>query len=707
VGRDLLPARAPLRRPTTERDEPRPRAGAGLRAVSGSTFLASDSGASVQLRGSTPVRSADEIHAFAARGVETAASQLPFLAEIQRSFGPAHDLRGVLAHSDPDARATARAMQSEAYATGEHVIFGAPPTLFTAAHEAAHVIQQRGGLELPRGIGRPGDRHEQLADRVASQVVRGESAATLLGPPRAAGPAPPGRVQGEGGLRPDEELSVSERFDREYARRRRAYDDKSMAELGLSAPVKTWDDLRRFSAAIDAKDLRGKLRKSAVGDGAMTGGDAAAIRARRSAATTELGEAMAALANKKTATIGKSLTRLFKGTPVPGFTANDGAGVPPRGSVAIITKGGVFLGAEVVVDGAASDEGERQILTLRTFSLYSMGTPASKMKTKERIADPADPKGAQVLGWFAPDDLPDLPKKQQRVPYDFTAHESDLPQAELDEEIDRLLYIGQMAAGANWHADGSEMIAVETVQVDTGRKKKNGDPIFETQDTGKGKKIANTQKTDADRFGLARLIMNSDPNTERWNTETLEKKSIFTTCIATSAFIVRTYLGEELNAEFTRYSGIGGVMSPIYDVKVGDRLMREGEAFKYLQASGAYVPRDPTSDRRFELAKGDVYMTGTFESGAWTFQHYSLVAEVKPRADGLVDLITVDGGQGDSRAGEDKTGFTQRTYDPATGIISGARPKEVIGVWKLPVLRRALQGMPPEVKATLAAPAKK
>jgi peptidoglycan hydrolase-like protein with peptidoglycan-binding domain len=52
--------------------------------------------------------------------------------------------------------------------------------LFTAAHEAAHVVQQRAGVSLDGGVGQVGDRHEQHADQVAARVVAGQSAADLL-----------------------------------------------------------------------------------------------------------------------------------------------------------------------------------------------------------------------------------------------------------------------------------------------------------------------------------------------------------------------------------------------------------------------------------------------------------------------------------------------------------------------------------------------
>ncbi|HTE55742.1 MAG TPA: hypothetical protein VK698_33035, partial [Kofleriaceae bacterium] len=67
-----------------------------------------------------------------------------------------------------------------AYAIGDRVAFARSPDLHTAAHEAAHVIQQRGGVQLADGVGRSGDMYERHADAVADRVVRGESAEALL-----------------------------------------------------------------------------------------------------------------------------------------------------------------------------------------------------------------------------------------------------------------------------------------------------------------------------------------------------------------------------------------------------------------------------------------------------------------------------------------------------------------------------------------------
>jgi hypothetical protein len=116
---------------------------------------------------------------IAARGVADTGSHLPHLERIQASFGP-DDVSGVTAHEGPAARGAAHALGAQAFAFGNSVAFASPPDLHTAAHEAAHVVQQRGGVQLKGGIDQPGDAHEQHADAVADAVVAGRSAALLL-----------------------------------------------------------------------------------------------------------------------------------------------------------------------------------------------------------------------------------------------------------------------------------------------------------------------------------------------------------------------------------------------------------------------------------------------------------------------------------------------------------------------------------------------
>src|SRR5213075_2702829 len=83
-------------------------------------------------------------------------------------------------HTDESAAAGARAMGADAFATGNHVAFASAPDLHTAAHEAAHVVQQRSGVHLQGGVGEVGDSYERNADAVADRVVAGDSAQELL-----------------------------------------------------------------------------------------------------------------------------------------------------------------------------------------------------------------------------------------------------------------------------------------------------------------------------------------------------------------------------------------------------------------------------------------------------------------------------------------------------------------------------------------------
>jgi hypothetical protein len=129
-----------------------------------------------------------EVRAAAGQGLSAPGGRLPHLDAIQRSFGH-HDVRGVTAHVGGAARDANRALGSHGYATGDHVAFAETPSLFLAAHEAAHVVQQRAGVHLSSAVGQVGDSYEQNADAVAARVVAGESAVDLLGPATSASPA--------------------------------------------------------------------------------------------------------------------------------------------------------------------------------------------------------------------------------------------------------------------------------------------------------------------------------------------------------------------------------------------------------------------------------------------------------------------------------------------------------------------------------------
>jgi len=115
----------------------------------------------------------------AGRGVAGAGSPLPHLDLIQESFG-GHDVSGVQAHHGAAAANATHELGAKAYAFGNAVAFGGSPDLHTAAHEAAHVVQQRGGVRRKGNIDQPGDTYERHADAVADRVVAGQSAESLL-----------------------------------------------------------------------------------------------------------------------------------------------------------------------------------------------------------------------------------------------------------------------------------------------------------------------------------------------------------------------------------------------------------------------------------------------------------------------------------------------------------------------------------------------
>ena len=71
-------------------------------------------------------------------------------------------------------------MGADAFATDNHTVFKGNPDKHTAAHEAAHLLQEKSAGSLADGVGQVGDRYEQHADAVADRVVRGESAEDLL-----------------------------------------------------------------------------------------------------------------------------------------------------------------------------------------------------------------------------------------------------------------------------------------------------------------------------------------------------------------------------------------------------------------------------------------------------------------------------------------------------------------------------------------------
>ena len=133
----------------------------------------------VQAKGGGHRMATPSMDEVARGGINGAGAPLPYLSQIQRAFGR-HDLSDVVAHTDASAQKASLSLGAAAYTRGNHVAFGSRPSLHTAAHEAAHTVQQRSGLKLAGGVGRQGDAHEKHADAVADRVVRGESTEALL-----------------------------------------------------------------------------------------------------------------------------------------------------------------------------------------------------------------------------------------------------------------------------------------------------------------------------------------------------------------------------------------------------------------------------------------------------------------------------------------------------------------------------------------------
>ncbi len=108
---------------------------------------------------------------------------LPHLRTIERSFGSEHELSSVRAEVGGSALIRNTFLGASASTQGEQVAFSRQPSLGEAAHEAAHVVQQRQGVGPSGGLSRAGDIWEHKADAVAVRVARGEAVADLLGPP--------------------------------------------------------------------------------------------------------------------------------------------------------------------------------------------------------------------------------------------------------------------------------------------------------------------------------------------------------------------------------------------------------------------------------------------------------------------------------------------------------------------------------------------
>jgi len=131
---------------------------------------------------SEPADTSDDTNAvqeIAKQGIGGAGEALPFMQQIQQAFGE-YDVGSVRAHHGGDGALAANALGASAFAFGNNIVFNGATDLHTAAHEAAHVMQQRSGVQLDGGMDKQDDQHERQADAIADAVVAGRSAVPML-----------------------------------------------------------------------------------------------------------------------------------------------------------------------------------------------------------------------------------------------------------------------------------------------------------------------------------------------------------------------------------------------------------------------------------------------------------------------------------------------------------------------------------------------
>ena len=135
---------------------------------------------SVQLKGPGTSLHPGEIQSYAQQGVQGEGGKLPHFDKIQESFGQ-HDISHIQAYTGRSASEASTKIGAKAYATGNKIAFASDkPDLHTAAHEAAHTLQQQAGVNLYGGVGRENDQYERQADTIADKVVKGQSAEAEL-----------------------------------------------------------------------------------------------------------------------------------------------------------------------------------------------------------------------------------------------------------------------------------------------------------------------------------------------------------------------------------------------------------------------------------------------------------------------------------------------------------------------------------------------
>lgn len=175
---------------------------------------------------------------------------LPHLGRIQASFGR-HDLSQVRTQTGGIAREANEQIGARAFTAGDRIAFRETPDAWLAAHESAHVIQQREGRSPADGVAGEHDAWEQHADRVADTVVAGRSAEPLLdevaGGERA--PTPPVQLDGEKG-----KADYSKETKDQFAER-----VKSAAAARLTQNIAALGKWSSYVSSMEAFQLRAQL----------------------------------------------------------------------------------------------------------------------------------------------------------------------------------------------------------------------------------------------------------------------------------------------------------------------------------------------------------------------------------------------------------------------------------------------------------------
>ncbi|HSS01015.1 MAG TPA: DUF4157 domain-containing protein, partial [Kofleriaceae bacterium] len=299
------------------------------------TLVAQAQMPAVQMRGGNEQGEGEgAVHAAAARGVASPASPLPFGSTIQRAFGR-HDISSVQAHTGPQAARSAKSMGADAYAAGDHVVLGEKADLHTVAHEAAHVVQQRSGVQLKGGVGKVGDTYEQHADAVADKVVSGESAEGLLS--TMAGPAGGGGQPAAQAGAPVQKAKGEEPADGEHegAEHEDAEHENHEGHDGHEAGEHDQDDALDEHAEAAPKDSKA--------DAKAAGANAKTAQAPSAAANANAAQPAGAPVQRKASSAGralgavlmkrKSTSRRHRGyRPAPSLSA-------ARGGSAVIRRG--------------------------------------------------------------------------------------------------------------------------------------------------------------------------------------------------------------------------------------------------------------------------------------------------------------------------------------------------------------------------------